>query len=523
MSRSTFNSAASTKVSRVTAAVAMAIGDIAISTNGKVIPLQNVANRIILQPNSLAGTVLTSGYANYIGYQTASGQVSFKTATHFFEYLNKDDKYGVVVKKPIITTATPGTETGFTFSASASGGGLKQVSSVLGVVAYRISSGGAAQAFNLSTMTAVGGTVPLGGSSDGSGYDIVPFTYGGNPAVAIVESQTNSGASVRVRAFAITDGGGLGASLWGPTTCLDYKPNDRFPTIDVAPDNSALVVHNYNSYAVINPATGALIGSAGTISQNIWSPSKWSIPQADGVLFLGGSTTSLDMYRFKIKYDGTIGTDATAIGVSCACAQTQAGFAVYQGASKLYLATSGVTLNTVQISELNLTDFTLINTYTVTTTGAANRTFACHLAVDETESIAYLVYTGFNGTKYATYAAVLDVAAGYTTLYTSPILGTEAPSGSNSYRSCALHPIGGLSFTYACAHTSAPLHIAPPGRAPLGVVLKAVSAGQQALVLKSGQAQIKASNFQSGTATYNGTTNTPVGVSLTLTNGLATM
>jgi hypothetical protein len=500
----------------------MAAGDIALSTNGKVFPLQNVANRIILQDNSLAGTVLTSGYASYTGYATGAGQVSFKTATHFFEYLNSGGTTGAVVKKPIITTAASGTDVAFTFTTYASGGGLKQVSSALGVVAYQTGNGsGAAQAFNLNTMTAVGGTVPLGGGNGTNGYDIVPFTYGGNPAVAIVDSQT--AGSVRVRACAITDGGGLGASLWGSTACFGYKPSDLLPTIDVAPDNSALVVHNYDSYAVINPATGALIGSAGTISQQIQSANKWRIPQADGVLFLGG--TSSAMYRFKIKYDGTIGTNATAIGVSCDGSQGQAGFAVYQGATKLYLATSGVTANTVQVSELNLTDFTLINTYTITTTGSvgSNRTYACHLAVDETENIAYLVYTGYNGTAYATHAAVLDAAAGYATLRTSPSLGTNAPQGSNSYRSCDLHPIGGLSFTYACVRTSGPRHIAPPGRAPLGVVLKAASAGQQVLLLKSGQAQITASNFQSGTATYDGTTNTPVGVRLTLTDGLATM
>jgi hypothetical protein len=499
----------------------MAVGDIAISTNGKVIPLQNVANRIILQNNSLAGTVLTSGYAAYNSYQTASGQVSFKTATHFFEYLNNGGTAGAVVKKPIITTATSGTETAFTFTTFASGGGLKQVSSVLGVVAYQTSNGsGAARAFNLNTMTAVGGTVSLGGDNSNSGYDIVPFTYGGNPAVAIVES--NTAGNVQVRAFAITDGGGLGASLW-TRACFGYKLSDLLPTIDVAPDNSALVVHNYDSYAVINPATGVLIGSAGTISQNIWSSNKWRIPQADGVLFLGG--TSSQMYRFKIKYDGTIGTNATAVGVSCDGSQGQTGFAVYQGASKLYVATSGVTANAVQISELNLTDFTLIATYTVATTGTvgSSRTYACHLVVDETESIAYLAYTGYNGTAYDTYAAVLDAGAGYKTLYTSPSLGTNAPGGSNSYRSCDLHPIGGFSFTYACVRTSGPRHIAPPGRAPLGVVLKAAPAGQQVLLLKSGQAQITASNFQSSTATYDGTTNTPVGIKLTLTNGLATM
>ena len=521
MSRSTFNSSASTKLSRVSAAVAMAVGDIALSTNGKVIPLQNVANRIILQDNSLAGTVLTSGYAAYAGYPTASGQVSFKTATHFFEYLKSEGTPGAVVKKPIITTATPGTEVAFTFAAYSSGGGLKQVSSVLGVVAYQTGNGsGAAQAFNLNTMTAVGGTVSLGGGNGVNGYDIVPFTYGGNPAVAIVES--NTAGSVQVRAFAITDAGGLGASLW-TRSCFAYKFVDLLPTLDIAPDNSALVVHNYDSYAVINPATGALIGSAGTISQSIWSANKWRIPQADGVLFLGG--TSSAMYRFKIKYDGTIGTNATAIGVSCNGSQEQTGFAVYQGATKLYLATSGVTANTVQVSELNLTDFTLINTYTITTTGSvgSSGTYACHLAVDETENIAYLVYTGYNGTTYSTHAAVLDAAASYATLYTSPSLGSNPPYGSNSYRSCDLHPIGGLSFTYACVRTNGPKHIAPPGRAPLGVVLKAVSAGQQALLLKSGQAQITASNFQTGTATYNGTSNTPAGIRLTLTNGLATM
>lgn len=522
MSRSIFNSSASTKLSRVPAAVAMAAGDIALSTNGKVIPLQNVANRIILQNNSRTGTVLTSGYSPYSGYTAASGQMSFKTATHFFEYLNGGGTVGAVVKKPIITTVTSEAEVAFTFPTYSFGGGLKQVSSVLGVVAYQTGNGsGAAQAFNLNTMTAVGGTVSLGGGNGSNGYDIVPFTYNGNPAVAIVESQT--GVSVRVRAFAITDGGGLGASLWGPTNCFSYESVDLLPTIDVAPNNSALVVHNYNSYAVINPATGALIGSAGTISQSIWSANKWRIPQADGVLFLGG--TSSAMYRFKIKYDGTIGINATAIGVSCDGNQSQTGFAVYQGATKLYLATSGVTANTIQISELNLTDFTLINTYTITTTGSvgSSRTYACHLAVDETESIAYLVYTGYNGTAYSTHAAVLDAAASYATLATSPSLGSNVPQGSNSYRSCDLHPIGGLSFTYACVRTNGPRHIAPPGRAPLGVVLKAASAGQQVLLLKSGQAQITASNFRSGTATYDGTTNTPVGVKLTLTNGLATM
>lgn len=522
MGRASFNESAAAKLTKISAAVSMAVGDIALLTNNKVVPLQNQANRIIVQNNSVAGTVLTTGYAAYSGYPTGSGQVSFKTTANFYEYLNNGGTFGAVVKKPLVTNANPGTEKAFTFTTFASGGGLKQVSSVLGVVAYQTGNGsGAAQAFNLSTMTAVGGTVSLGGGNGNNGYDIVPFTYGGNPAIAIVES--NTAGNVQVRAFAITDGGGIGASLW-TRICFASSFLDLLPTIDVAPDNSALVVHNYDSYAVINPATGALIGSAGTISQSIWSANKWRIPQSDGVLFLGA--TSYAMYRFKIKYDGTISTNATALGVSTDGSQSHSGFAVYQGASKLYVLTSGVTANMVQVSELNLTDFTLIATYSVTTTGSvgSSRTYACHIAVDETESIAYIVYTGYNGTAYATYAALLDASSSYATLYTSDSLGTNVPYGSNSYNSCSLHPIGGLSFTYACARISGgPKHIAPPGRAPLGVVLKAASAGQQATILKGGQCRVSASNFQSGTATYSGASNTPVGINMTLTNGLATM
>ena len=533
MPRNTFNSNVGSKLATLVMNSPVAGRDVILQSRNKNFRLKDIPGRIMIQGDSAAGSVLTSGYSAY-AYDSAGGPQSCFTHNGFIYQHCLYTTVGIVRRNPVATTTSSTSEKTFNVTcydvASSNGGALLKLSEKLGALVYQTGNGTASiDAFDLDTMTKVGTTVNgIGGSNNSVYYGAALVQYGGAPALAVATGV--SGSNISVRLYTFTDAGGIAAN---PTwTVTPFAATDPTSLLCASPDGSKLAVANGAKVCVLSATTGATVGAVNNLSTISHFREGWAKSQASGALFVTPASVN-QLRHCKIKWaDGTMEIADTA---SCPAVtvpwygggSTTCAWCLFEGSNKLYIA-SGIP--TAASKKYTIMEFDYSMNLTKTTVmdlgvgNGADRTRVLHLLVDEEEGVIYAVVEGYDATNTDVRCQLIDLTTYASIVVSAAITSTSTTrQGFGATFARAEHPIGGLSVVHSRITGSATKHIAPPGRAPVGVAMRAANAGQSVVALGVGTVRLKAAIMQTGSAVYDSKSSSPAGIKLAVNNGLATL